>query len=125
MNNEFIVWDKKSKKWATNSNIKNYLWFSSSIVYKREDSKQFAFFNYVGKTDIEGNKIYADSSIVKVGYGKNSATGVIRWNNKDSLYEFVEVDEDGTEFVMRLYNLKNEDFKIIGTLQENKELLND
>ena len=74
---------------------------------------------YIGKTDIEGNKIYADSSIVEfstndLGWQK----GYFSYNENGLNYQFNSKDGALLTDWMEIKNLK-----IIGTLQENKELL--
>ncbi len=90
--NEFIVWDKKSKKFRVVSNIiyntesihdinkKDIsikgvkLWGqpfnddgkqNPDILVQRRD-KEFTIHTYIGKMDIKGKKIYVDCSIVEL-----------------------------------------------------------
>jgi len=95
------------------------------------ESEEVTAVPYIGKTDIEGNKIYADFSIVEVKlkdyailkFNPNKFIGYFSYNEKTLRYLFHADDKIhgwGADFLNHL-----EYIKIIGTLQENKELLDD
>ncbi|MCK4874810.1 MAG: hypothetical protein KAS26_03090 [Sulfurimonas sp.] len=156
--NEFIVWDKKSKKFRVVANI---LYNTQSIhdinkkdieikgvqlwgepfnpreednpdILVRRWAKEFTIHNYIGKTDIEGNKIYADSSIVELRRiyrhfgGDEILKGFFTFNKETSAYDFISSDEYGNTIIHYNKNIIGHisNLKIIGTLQENRELLN-
>jgi len=133
--NEYIIWDKEKKKFSSDA------WFNlhpngdlvklSSNQF-RNCNQNHSIHNYIGKTDIEGNKIYADCSIVEFsmsGSRKNfKATGYFYFNTKKLSYEFKYLmldkkksDKARTDIDWR--NAYKDTFKIIGTLQENKDML--
>ena len=65
--NEFIVWDKKRKEWLHDVKHSIHL-FGETIIFgellrrkndshvKIEDLNDIEAFNYIGKTDIDGNR---------------------------------------------------------------------
>ena len=62
--NEFIVWNKDSKVFIRGNDFKiNHKGNLVDFMGLKANSKKH--FNYIGKTDINGKKIYADSSIVE------------------------------------------------------------
>jgi hypothetical protein len=128
--NEFIVWDEDGKCWVPNHMCGIS---SGATLLTREDSEEFAdcyipdwidveICNYIGKTDIEDNKIYADSSIVKVSVFDDHS-------GEETVYvDYVTFDKKQLRYVLsksREFNFAifADEIKIIGTLQENKELL--
>jgi hypothetical protein len=98
------------------------------------------FYDGIRKTDIEGNKIYADSSIVefklitergftgsfKYGHGfvkSKTLRGFFTWNDIDLRYE-IDIQKGQMPYVCLNYDdINMEGFKVIGTLQEHKHLL--
>lgn len=125
---EFIVWDHKKKEFdynflhGKNQAINDFFMFF-------ELSRYWSIFNYIGKTDIEGNKIYAESSIVNVdvniGIFNAELNGYFKYYKSQLGYNFHKVPFDKTS----PYNIiaYNDDsfrrLRIVGTLQENPELL--
>ena len=146
---EFIVWDIEGKCWIPKSKCAIATSNSTSNIAKgftlltevesNEYSECFVpdfipvqVCNYIGKTDIEGNKIYADSSIVEFnmsGSKKNfKATGFFTFNKKNLSYEFVcfKIDKkklNSCRYDIDWRNAYKDTFKIIGTLQEDKHLI--
>ena len=140
--NEFIVWDKEdifgeSRAFWSVSEIlanKDYEFyfmvkdnFDIELSYYNDDADfgemvivNIDTFNYAGKTDIEGNKIYADSSIVEFGHKNNHSPnafklkGVFKFNTKELRY-FIECFTGH-----KISYDSKQNFKIIDTLQENK-----
>lgn len=149
--NEFIVWDKDNffgnapmqnfyaiaqlKEEAYSIEISedfkikfNYL---DSCTYGGDTlkSKVFNTFNYIGKDDIEGNKIYADCSIVEFedfAERPHCGYGVIRfWSLVEPYIETRWIDVDGNPtndiFPLKIdVSINVNSFKIIDTIQENK-----
>lgn len=130
--NEFIVWDKKRKEWLHDEKHSIHL-FGETIIMgellrrkddshvRLEDLNDIEAFNYIGKTDIEGNKIYADCSIVSFEWVNSEKEihydlGYFRWN-KDYLSYFIwdGVQEWSIRDILSL--------EVKGTLQEDKLLL--
>ncbi len=137
--NEFIVWDKEIGVFIGEESFDSMFGFYS-IDYRelkegmtKEDliinqgqvlrptyMMHLERFAYIGKTDIEGNKIYADSSIVEFysrlhgwqkGYFSYDCTSL---SYRITLFNDMSVSFD---------NERETKFKITGTLQENPELL--
>ena len=116
--NEFIVWDEDNK--CFQGNVKLYL--SEAFILGGEMIKNSSIHQYVGKTDdtSEKNKVYADCSIVEFDIPYNSGRvgkdkGVVKYDvdylqyfifSEDYIYEYKEISN----------------LKVIGTIQENKEL---
>ena len=147
--NEFIVWDKENhmgedKKFFTLDELR----VEGFHFHFTEDFKTEIFelvdndmgcsqsflkhktFPYIGKTDDtpEQNKIYADCSIVDYlmvftdGCKPERYRGVFKYNNKTCSYDIVN-DRMEQLAINSFWVDKATDFKVIGTLQENEELL--
>ena len=134
--NEFIEWDEEKQKFqeplgSCFLNINE--WFST---YKRyEKPSRFTIHQYIGKTDDtpEQNKIYADSSIVEFNYvdklqpttddksNNKTIRGYFKYCNESLRYYIIDLKAKETIYFWTGYTEKN--LKVIGTLQENKELL--
>lgn len=133
--NEFIVWDGKKNEWAKDTyrfvidvNGALYVRTKTVVLEHQNVENRYKAFNYIGKTDINGKKIYADSSIVEFGY-----------DNTNRYYDRVQGYFYQDEWQIRLKVTKSEDcvgvdnlpmtyqnpkdLKVIGNLQENPELL--
>lgn len=143
--NEFIVWDEDEQQFLTTKEIfddtelgfdinkdgkLSLINFGVDEIFNPDgDDYNQCFrreiniktFNYIGKTDIEGNKIYADSSIVEFVYRNNNSRAVIKWDDIQLTYDV----EFRSGFRARYADVYQEMFglKVIGTLQENPELL--
>lgn len=159
---EFIVWDKTQKVFSRNTSLKDIkaydgethsIWlddgadgieigddlgYGKSNAIKIQDN--LTFHNYISKTDTEGNKIYADCSIVEFDYyfgsskyDKNTREhfiGYFSYNSDKLRYELraKELEQDKSKFKNNTlwfvtFDENIETLKVIGTLQENKELL--
>lgn len=143
MMNEFIVWDEENKCFVNMNMLYDIDFYSKQVNYFyleeiaesefEENSvctSNFSICNYIGKTDIEGNKIFADSSIVEMDIydedGEHLHIGYFRYNDSLLLYEFIEkADSFGVKNIWRMEKLQtySVNLKIIGTLQQDKELL--
>ena len=130
--NEFIVWDNKENKIndfypiAVKSNG-DILWCTPTYgKWETAPKGRFTILPYIGKTDIEDNKIYADYSIVEF---RIKFKGVFKghfWWNKITLRYMIEIyREDGFKTLVEFNFQEMDQFKIIGTIQENKHLLGD
>jgi len=89
------------------------------MITDNQGNAKFYRFPFIGKTDIEGEKIYADSSIVEfatndLGWQK----GYFTYNENGLNYQFNSKDGALLTDWMEIRSLK-----VIGTLQENPELL--
>jgi len=141
--NEFIVWDKED---YFGSDIKFYtiaelmqdehmtLIFDSDGTMRVLDydvdetptEMEFETFNYIGKTDIEGKKIYADSSIVEFRFDDFLYKGYFVYNTITLRYDVRTYHKHTNSYELYTYDIDAmSDFKIIDTLQENPELLKD
>jgi len=138
--NEFKVWMKDYNKFMHKEMA---LFGDGSVVVFKEGhfscilelgEHNLEVVKYIGKTDIEGNKIYADSSIVEFdfkGFGETESAkykGFIKYNKERFRYDievFSHGDKDGDNYIFDLGKCihRIENIKIIGTLQENPELL--
>ena len=82
----------------------------------------------VGKEDIDSNPIYADSSIVEFEYLEElhksvTLVGVFTWNDDELRYE-IDIPEKLDPYVCLSYDsVKMSNFKVIGTVERNPELL--
>ena len=128
--NDFIVWDKYRKVWIDES----YPFFinSSGFLCIQRNDKQMVIendceiFKPIGLKDTEGNKIYADSSIIEfvhIGRLSNHAlkkVGIFKFIKKDLQYRVIDLEcnKDGLEVESPFHKLCA--FKIIDTIQENK-----
>lgn len=147
--NEFIVWDKKSKKFRVPREIlfdtsskfdKDFpiqrvqMWGqpfaddgeqNPNIIVQRK-SNEVTFHRHIGKTDINGNKIYADSSIVKV-HDKRSRfynnICKITYNKSVCSYMLKTLDFEDEYQEHLKSDYRNNYYEIIGTLQKDKHLL--
>jgi hypothetical protein len=127
MNNEFIVWDERLKEFLEPMTIEQ-------LAISMPVNKKFLFdwniFPYIGKTDDtpEQNKIYAGTSIVEFDFLEElhntiKLCGIFTFNIDELRYE-INLDEKVYEYSCLSYNdtfMSN--FKVIGTIQENPELL--
>lgn len=118
--NEFIVWDKDCKDFLNDFDRKK---LSIKIIEDCKDlgnMARFTFHQYIGKKDINNNKIYADCSIVEFEYKDTSdkyiEKGVFKYHN-DLCFYYIE-DFRGTLFHLVKDTIRN--IKIIDTVQENK-----
>jgi|LGVF01.2.fsa_nt_gb hypothetical protein len=144
--NEFIVYDSVKKEFVDDVSYlidkQGDLFFADfetttgsgldGVCFVMGASETKKAFSYIGKKDIDGNKIYADCSIVElritfdVGNTYETMMGYFRYNELALCYEFIE--PLGDNFSRRKWNYSRYDYKIadlktIGTLQENPELL--
>jgi hypothetical protein len=141
--NEFVVWDKRFKIFANELSDGYMIDLDNRIkIFKQNgihvESDELDLFEYIGKTDINGNKIYADSSIVEFEvingcvcnilevecdckYSKH--IGYFSYNSERLCYELIQTDSEEFNriYLMFIDNIKN--IKVIGTIQENKDLL--
>jgi len=133
--NEFIVWDSvenrelKVNEFAVSKDGNIVLLKEGKIYDVRVSEGRYSLYNYIGKTDVEGNKIYVDSSIVEFvlsGSRKNfKATGYFYFFNGDLSYEFKCLAIDGKKLEVPRTDINWRDaygktIKIIDTIQENK-----
>ena len=147
--NEFIIWDKKLKcfvkeqedynkleaKWneVNNSNWDFNNPYTGDELYPVCEmdfiysgvSENFDYFNYISKTDIEGNKIYADSSILRIPHfvdedkKQHYVYRKITWSEKYSAWIAKTLDDEN-EWMYFVLEKNAEEIRIIDTLQENK-----
>lgn len=128
--NEFIVWDKTKSKF---SELKAIEFFKGGFVInprdlstKRMDKQlnenECELFPYIGKTDIDNEKIYADCSIVEFEYyftdgWDEDMQGVFKYLPNELRYE-IQLVNDGCHVSFQPSYIRN--LKIIDTIQENK-----
>ena len=116
--NEFIVWDDDNKCFKYDTSV----YQGSAFVAGGEIIRNATFHNYIGKTDIEGNNIYTDSSIIEFEYYEDGEwityIGYFSFDDENLRYELLASHEDIELDFDRISSLR-----ILGSLQENKELL--
>ena len=130
---EFVVWDKNLKRFEDLNctwlefglEVEPTLVNSGAVGYERIATTNISVHNYIGKKDINDEKIYADSSIVEFEAlnGINTRieieTGVFRYNSTSLRYE-IQLIIDGKYGCQYVYNKYVVNLKIIDTIQENK-----
>ena len=120
--NEFIVWDKVSKKFTDRICLDANL-IRNGISYSlKVEEELFELFYPVGLTDINGKKIYADCSVVELV--DSESRGVFFFDEKYLKFKFAFNGDKTTSLGMESFE-KTVQFRVIGTLQENPELLKD
>lgn len=122
---EFIVWDDgcfiNEDDFAICSNGELITW---SCYGDLESTSGKKYFIYVGIKDIDGKKIYADCSVVEFDHELIDAydTFVIKRKGYFTMnYNFLAYEIDGITYALNEHKISN--LKVIGTLQENPELL--
>lgn len=125
--NEFIVWDKKKNKMVGVDTL-----FISEAMFRPLGGDEYVVFNYdneyfskpfqyIGKTDINGKKIYADCSIVEFNNSTNKNhkyKGVFYYLESELKYKIKVFNLDGT---IGYWNYNSKDIlniKIIGHIYE-------
>jgi len=129
--NEFIVWDEKNNvfldthKFALSMYGHIMLLNQGKIIDVVVDKRRHLICRYIEKTDIEDKEIYADSSIVEFSHTAWEAKrliGSFEYNPDELRYEINIYNDDKAICLNYNYETMSK-FKIIGTLQENPELL--
>lgn len=131
--NEFIVWVKEEKRIDVLISIDYEHGEITCMENQSERTYNFhevSFLPYIGKTDINNKKIYADCSIVEFSvcslepFSKKKQTkriGKVRYCNSTCAYEIVVINMSRIEY----YDFSGmafeiSDIKVIDTIQENK-----
>lgn len=130
---EFIVWDTENEEftnmntlyfcgnkdiWVQTVNLKN-----ETVMMIEQNKERFIKLADVGKADTEGNKIYADSSVVEWEHQAILYRGYFKFDKKYLRYEIITKDHQAKPIAIDFFYLSHNKFKIIGTLQKNPELL--
>jgi hypothetical protein len=115
--NEFIVWDKLNKEFLTTGFSINPL---GGCYNTRDIKMDCSLHNYIGKKDINNNKIYADCSIVeflRLGVWKG-----FFYFDKSLLSYRIKTFQKENGVASRFFNFNQEikHIKIIDTIQQNK-----
>lgn len=138
--NEFIVYNDKND-FIGNEHIREDGRWSfvlnneglerSGTISPALDEKLYRH-RFIGKTDIDGKKIYADCSVVEfddysliTGVKKDAFRATFTYSKKHLGYIF-KLIKQGDEFIndeMLYYKDKVKNLKVIGTLQEKPELI--
>lgn len=117
--NEYIIWSKFHKNF-TNDLIISGITINEAL----EENEDYIFFRYIGLKDREGNKIYADSSIVNIEYSdymyKNNITtvGYFTENKEKHCLEFVTENKGTINFIEHISGILF--LRIVDTIQENR-----
>lgn len=137
--NDFIVWDSKNKKFPDVASVEFGVTFYKNLtaiwrkpykdeavnwISQRMQSKYTTIHNYIGKTDINGKKIYADCSIVEFdckiwGTTIEKPKGYFEFNKDTLRYVICAFSNSG----IRRIAFDNEyvkNLKIIDTIQERE-----
>ena len=144
--NEFIVWDEMENKFLIDGigmiyddvessthmsskgevQIHNYFnEYEEDLTYPYEEKNKLIAFRYIGKTDDtpEQNKIYTDCSIVEFEYKNRTSKGFFVFNNETLQYDVKHLVANHSLPFSLMLEKGLENLKVIGTLQENPELL--
>lgn len=131
--NEFIVWDNLEEEFIDEEYIARY---SGGILFKadidnevidllldeKDDKNRYIPFDYIGKTDINGEKIYADSSIVKFEYIPCDKEHIVKayftWD--DEYLKYIIDPLEGYDSTIEYESFKFLNIEIVDTIQENK-----
>ncbi len=120
--NEFIVWDDKYKIFIKDITIEQLA--ISEPLKNKMHLANWSIFNYIGLKDIEDDKIYADSSIVEFEHFTQTYIVTFHFDLSELKYftRVLSTSDKGVEIgYEREYSVIKEcDFKIIDTIQENK-----
>ena len=134
---EFIVWDKKFDRFLPEEDIAisslGFIFELNEDGYFPKNVKDFTIHKAIGKTDIEGSKIYADSSIVEFEFFHNEAVpslskclkGYFTYIDKILAFNIKVIGDEISSLNYSHFSRRTINLKIIGTLQENPELLKD
>ena len=87
--------------------------------YTSPEVLSFDIFDFIEKTDADRNKIYADSSIVKIG---DDSRGVVYLDERSDMYKFAFNNDK--EVSTPFWDISFAKLKIIGTLQESPNFFN-
>ena len=132
MMNEFIVWDEDLECFRVED---DFLLDTEDRVCNSNgellDEETYKPFKSIGKTDIEGKKIYAESSIVEfeidLSHKIEVKRGFISYDYECLCYR-IQVKNNNINHGFDYYEFSHydiENLKIIGTLQQDKELLDE
>ena len=127
---EFIVWDKKSKEFM-NTITDIEIVFQESLVNGFTVIKNYPYdcesldadiFQYIGKTDINNKKIYADCSVVEFSYINCDEEHIVKayftWDEEYLKYILDPIQGYNSTIEYEPFKFLN--MKIIDTIQENK-----
>jgi len=143
--NQFIVWDKEKKTFVKDTEEINgdfyYLDREGRLCFFEGkddrniilDKNTYKYFNYIGKTDDtpEKNKIYADCSIVEfeiddsVELVGEKVRGIFSYSKEYLSYRIRISRPDMWDEWISFGRADIKNFKVIGSLQMNKELLHE
>lgn len=104
---------KKASEHISNSRSDINVAINEGLKMLRDDLKKEHL--YIGKKDVDGNKIYADVSVVEFDMHGVKKTAYIAWDDVQLMYDFVFLDNTGfrcsyVSIYQKIYNLK-----VIGT----------
>lgn len=136
---EFIVWDKDNyfgednqfhelDKFFNEGLSVHYETDNGLVIINYDAETDFGVeflnietFDYIGKKDINGNKIYADCSIFKFKWGQNEheIIGYFKYNNDYLSCEIIMINAQ-VDKSMNYDPNTCVDIEIIDTLQQNK-----
>ncbi len=116
----YRIWDNQFNSFCKSSDMRMNL-HNGNVHGKFSEGNcpKMEAFQYIGKKDIENNKIYADCSIVEWEHQEQKYQGYFNFNKKYLRYEihpFVDFETTPIEF----FYIQEKSFKIIDTIQENR-----
>ncbi len=135
--NEFIVWDNLEEEWVDEEYIARY---SNGVLFvadldnevvdllhnENDKENRYVPFDYMEMLDINGNKIYSDSSIFKFNLGLYSdrkiAQGYFNYDSNMKRYNVLILNNfEINKHAIYEYNpFTMGKFEIIDNIQENK-----
>jgi len=124
--NEFIVWDEAKKEFLNREQaiVCNGEIFDHIVALEMgiENKNAKALWS-IGKIDIEGNKIYADCSIVEFTVADYKTKDIGYFTYDSDYASYLVKNSRGITLKYSKKFIRN--LKVIGTLQEDKHLLGD
>jgi len=135
--NESRLWDKDNKFFVSKKNIllngNGEIKLNSGWA-KIEDTC-YTKHDYIEKTDIEGNKIYANCSVfefeviegcycdileIACECEHSKRVGYFSYNDNNAMYEIKSKQNEDFNRIFNLYRDRIKNIKIIDTIQQNK-----
>jgi hypothetical protein len=119
---KFKFWDKRLKKFVFNT--PNYIMVNNITSYQQD----YDFLQFTGLKDKNGKEIYYDSDIFKFKFLAElhkpiDLIGIFRFNEDELRAEIDIFNNDNYSCLFFISNGQFYGFEIIGTEQENPELL--
>ena len=130
---EFTIWSEQRKEFMSKDGFNDCIGLTLDMELKNFDDNLlpsgYKLFWGIGKKDINDKNIFADSSIVEFNFKKNKydllmfpMKGYFVYSTEELRYAIIPLsDEDFSYYFFDHLSMTN--LKIIGTIQENGDLL--